>query len=76
MGVLSERKINIYLVGWQDVGKTVNVTAHFSNPILAKEGGSEISINFEKSKKYEPKHLEQMRNTFFVQAINSIRKNN
>lgn len=37
---------------------------------------SEASINFEKSKKYEPKHLEQMRNTFFVQAINSIRKNN
>ena len=49
MGVLSERQINIYMFGSQDVGKTVNVTAHYSNPILAKEGGSKISINFEKS---------------------------
>ena len=35
----------------------------------------EAKANFEHSKNYDPKVLEQKRKTFFIQAINEFRKN-
>ena len=62
---------SLFTYNGTEVDTLVNIIKGFSKEKMEREA----RINFNRSKNYEPKLLEQRRNAFFIQAINEFRKN-